>query len=138
MLSFDDYVRHDALGLATLIRDGEVTPAEVVDAALARADAVDPAINAFVARRDDVVRGQASESLRDGVFAGVPFVFKDLFCWQEGWPAQAGSNLWKGFVAPVDFTRTFERIAHHHVTGRNDNDYTKDQDQMFPPVAGHL
>lgn len=110
MLSFDDYVRHDALGLATLIRDGEVTAAEVVDAALARADAVDPAINALVARRDDVVRGQASGPPRDGVFAGVPFVFKDLFCWQEGWPAQAGSNLWKGFVAPVDFTHV-RRVA---------------------------
>lgn len=104
VLSFDEYVRHDALGLATLIRDGEVTAAEVVDAALARADAVDPAINAIVARRDDRARDQAAKPVREGAFAGVPFVFKDLFCWQEGWPAEAGSKLWKSFVAPADFT----------------------------------
>lgn len=106
MLSFDDYVSHDGLGLARLIRDREVSASEVVDAALARADAVEPAINAIVARRDDLARSQAAGPLGDGPFAGVPFVFKDLFCWQEGWPAEAGSSLWKGFVAPVDFTHT--------------------------------
>ncbi|MCR9070280.1 MAG: amidase [Alphaproteobacteria bacterium] len=110
MLSFEEYVHHDALGLAALIREGEVTAVEVVDAALARADAVDPAINALVARRDDLARGQATLPARQGIFDGVPFVFKDLFCWQEGWPAEAGSNLWKGFVAPVDFTHV-RRVA---------------------------
>lgn len=106
MLSFDDYVAHDALGLAELIRDGEVTTGDVVDAALARADAVEPQVNAIVARRDDTVRAQAAEPPGDGPFAGVPFVFKDLFSWQEGWPAEVGSKLWKGFVAPVDFNHT--------------------------------
>ncbi|MDF1792823.1 MAG: amidase [Thalassobaculaceae bacterium] len=106
MLSFEDYVAEDALGLAKLIRDGEVSALEVVEAALARADAVEPEINALVARRDDEVRAQAAAPLGDGPFAGVPFVFKDLFCWQAGWPAEAGSRLWKGFVAPLDFTHT--------------------------------
>jgi len=106
MLSFDEYVSHDALGLAKLIRDGEVSATEVVEAALARADAVNPTVNAIVARRDDLARAQAAGPLGDGPFAGVPFVFKDLFCWQAGWPAEAGSNLWKGFIAPVDFTHT--------------------------------
>lgn len=106
MLSYEEYADQDALGLAKLIRDGEVSAAEVVDAALARADAVEPQINALVARRDDVAREQAAAPSGKGSFAGVPFVFKDLGCWQEGWPAEAGSNLWKGFVAPKDFTHT--------------------------------
>ena len=110
MMTFEEYVEHDALGLAKLIRDGEVTAAEVVEAALARADAVNPQINAIVARRDDIAREQAEAPVGKEPFAGVPFVFKDLGCWQKDWPAEAGSKLLKGFVAPVDFTHT-ERVS---------------------------
>lgn len=106
MISFEEYVEQDALGLAKLIRDGQMSSAEVVDAALDRADAVNPQINAIVARRDEVAREQAAGPVGKGPFAGVPFVFKDLGCWQEGWPAEAGSNLYRGFVAPTDFTHT--------------------------------
>jgi Asp-tRNA(Asn)/Glu-tRNA(Gln) amidotransferase A subunit family amidase len=111
MVTHDEYVRHDALGLAGLVQAGAVTASELVEAALARADAVEPKINAIVARRDDVARTQAAAPLAEGPFAGVPFVFKDLFSWQAGWPAEAGSKLWKGFVAPVDFTYTARALA---------------------------
>jgi Asp-tRNA(Asn)/Glu-tRNA(Gln) amidotransferase A subunit family amidase len=110
MVTHDEYVRHDALGLAGLVQAGAVTASELVEAALARADAVEPKINAIVARRDDVARTQAAAPLAEGPFAGVPFVFKDLFSWQAGWPAEAGSKLWKGFVAPVDFTYTARAV----------------------------
>ena len=46
----DEYARHDATALAALVRAGEVTPDELLDAALARADAVNPAVNAITAR----------------------------------------------------------------------------------------
>lgn len=69
MLSFEEYVDRDALGLATLIRDGKVSAAEVVEAALARVDAVEPKINAIVARRDDVARAQAAGPQGKGPFS---------------------------------------------------------------------
>ncbi len=104
MLTYQSYAAHDALGLARLIADGEVTALEVLEAALTRADAVDPQIGALVHRFADRARHRASEPLGEGVFAGVPFLFKDLYTWQEGLPAENGSRLWQGFIAPISFT----------------------------------
>lgn len=104
MLGFDDYIRHDALGLAELIRSREVSAAEVLEAALARADAVNPRINAIVRRLDDRARRAVEAGTGEGPFAGVPFLFKDLYTFEAGVPAGNGSRFWDGFVAPADFT----------------------------------
>jgi amidase len=48
----DEYAAHDGLGLAALVRQRQVSPAELLDAALARIDAVDPQLHAVVRRRD--------------------------------------------------------------------------------------
>lgn len=104
MAGFAEYAGYDGLGLAGMIARREVTPAEVLDAALARADAVNPAINAIVRRLDDRARAAVASGVGDGPFAGVPFLFKDLYTWEAGVPAGNGSRFWDGFVAPVDFT----------------------------------
>ena len=76
-LPFPEYDDLDAMGLAALIAAGEVRPDEVLDAALARADARNPAINAIV--RDFRWRARArAEALPQGPLAGVPFLIKDL------------------------------------------------------------
>ena len=75
---FKEYGNYDALGLAELIRRGEVTAAEALEAALARADAVNPKLNAIIIPMHDIARSRAKEKL-DGPFAGVPFLTKDLF-----------------------------------------------------------
>jgi Asp-tRNA(Asn)/Glu-tRNA(Gln) amidotransferase A subunit family amidase len=76
-----NYLRHDGLGLAALVASGQVTPAELLEAARARTDAVDPAVNAVVVRLDDHadarVGGPPTAPLT-GPFAGVPFLLKDL------------------------------------------------------------
>lgn len=74
----DEYVRHDAVGIARLVRDGEVSPREVLDCALARIDAVNPKINAVIHRFDERARAQADGPLPEGPFRGVPFLVKDL------------------------------------------------------------
>ena len=74
----DEYAAHDALGLAELVRSGEVTATELVDAAIARIDAVNPTINAVVHRMDDTARAAAAGELPDGPFRGVPFLVKDM------------------------------------------------------------
>lgn len=103
-LSFEEYRKRDALGLARLIADREVAPEEVMETALARCDAVNPRINAVVQRNDGAARGRVAADLPDGPFAGVPFLFKDLYTFEEGLPVGNGSRLWDGVVAPGDST----------------------------------
>ena len=65
MAAFTEYADHDGLGLAGLIADGEVTPEEVLEAALARADAVNPTINAIVHRMDAEARGRVAAPINE-------------------------------------------------------------------------
>ena len=104
MLTYKVYAEHDALGLADLIRRGETTATEVLEAAIRRAEEVDPTIGALTQRFDERALARSAEAPGTGPFAGVPFLFKDLYTWQAGLPAENGSRLWKGFVAPVSFT----------------------------------
>ncbi len=106
MAAFAEYMSHDALSLAELIANGEVTAGEVLDAAIERADAINPTINAIVHRFDGAARGRVAAGLPQGPLAGVPFLLKDLGAMQEGVAMGNGSRLWDGFVAPVDFTYT--------------------------------
>ena len=56
MATFAEYDRYDALGLARLVNAGEVTPAEVLEAAVERVEARNPAVNAVVSRLYDRAR----------------------------------------------------------------------------------
>ena len=50
---FKEYGSYDGLGLAALVKKGEVSASEVLDEAIARTQAIDPKINAVVVRHDD-------------------------------------------------------------------------------------
>ena len=73
-----DYQAYDATGLADLVRRREVTPDELLDAAIARADLVNPRLNAIVSRFDERARRRIREETLEGPFAGVPFLLKDF------------------------------------------------------------
>src|SRR5690242_10176681 len=75
---FKEYGQYDALGLAELVGGGQVTAAELLEAAIARAEAVNPKLNAIITPMHEIARARAREKLR-GPFAGVPFLVKDLF-----------------------------------------------------------
>ena len=96
-----DYLQYDGLGLAELIRGGEVTAAELADCALALAAEWNPRINALVEIFDDVTAGLAPIP-PDANFAGVPFMIKDLVLQAEGRRSEMGSRLGQGLVAPAD------------------------------------
>lgn len=91
----EDYDRHDALGLAGIIRRGEVSAAEVCEAAIARIEALNPALNAVVAQRFDGARRQAREVApgTTEIFAGVPILLKDLIQQHCDLPATEGTRL---------------------------------------------
>ncbi|MFD6895575.1 amidase [Rhodococcus sp. NPDC060086] len=90
-MEYAEYRRYDAVGLAGLVARGEVSPVELLDTALARLDAVDPALNTVVQRLDDRARVRADGPLT-GPFAGVPFLVKDLLQDVIGTPTGSGSR----------------------------------------------
>lgn len=78
MSAFAEYEDYDALGLAELVRRKEVTPTELLEAAIARVEARNPAINAVTMKLYDHGRQAIAAGLPDGPFRGVPFLMKDL------------------------------------------------------------
>ncbi|NNF10142.1 MAG: amidase [Acidimicrobiia bacterium] len=94
---FADYEQHDAVGLADLVRRRDVHPTELVEAAIARIEDRDPAINAVIRRRFDAARRRAADEIT-GPFAGVPFLVKDLTL-DEGEPVAFGSVFFRDYVA---------------------------------------
>jgi amidase len=74
----EEYMALDATALAGLVRSGEVSAAETVEAAIARINAVNPQINAVVERADAMARSAALSVNPRQPFAGVPFLAKDM------------------------------------------------------------
>jgi amidase len=95
---------HDATALAELARRGEVTPIELVDAAIARIEALDPDLNAVIHRQFERARDDAARVPLGGPFAGVPFLFKDLGCAEAGEPHHQGMRALRdaGWRAAAD------------------------------------
>ena len=103
------YDRSDALEMARAVRAGEVTPLELLDEAIARTERVNPHLNAVAARRYEDARVDAERSARDGAFAGVPFVAKDLGPPLAGLPLTMGSSYFAHYV-PTEDHEFFRRV----------------------------
>ena len=78
MAGFAEYESCDALGLAALVKAGEVSASEVLEAAIARVEQRNPAINAVVMELYDHAAQAIAEGLPEGPLTGVPFLLKDL------------------------------------------------------------
>ncbi len=92
-MDFADYRSRDALALAELVRTGEVTPHELLDAALAAIEAQQPALNAVTSIHESLARAAIDAGLPDGPFRGVPLAIKDLATAVAGMPTSNGSAL---------------------------------------------
>lgn len=90
-----NYAEHDGLGLAELVRKREVTPAELLDAAIERIERHNGSLNAVVYKAYDEARAVAAAPLPDGPFKGVPFLIKDLGVRVKGWPRTSASRFAK-------------------------------------------
>jgi amidase/6-aminohexanoate-cyclic-dimer hydrolase len=93
MAGFPDYERYDALGLAGLVADGDVTPTELMEAALGRIEALDSKLTAIAVLSVDMGTKAIEEGLPSGPFRGVPFLLKDLGAEAVGIPSHLGSRL---------------------------------------------
>jgi amidase len=92
---FSEYLEYDAVGLADLIRRQEVTATEVLDAAIARCETVDPHVNAVVVRHFELAREFIRAGLPAGKFTGVPFLLKDMTVGLAGTVTTQGSHLFE-------------------------------------------
>jgi amidase len=92
----------DGTALAALVRDRVASPRELLDAAVAGVEAVDPTIAAIADLQYDAARRTIDRGLPDGPFTGVPFLLKDLGCGAVEHPCSQGSRLFRGERATVD------------------------------------
>ncbi|MEN9801277.1 MAG: amidase AmiC 1 [Actinomycetota bacterium] len=103
----DDTRWMDATAQSELVASGEISPRELVDAAIARIERFDPVLNAVTYRWFDEARRLASsDALPQGPFRGVPYLLKDLYALEEGRPISNGSRSYKnaGYIAASDTT----------------------------------
>ena len=83
----DEFADLDAVAQAELVRRGDVTPLELVEAAIARVQALDPSLDAVITPLfDQALERAGSPELADGPFRGVPMVLKDFVCHSAGDP----------------------------------------------------
>lgn len=98
----EDYIALDSTALAELVRHRQFSPAELVEAAIARLERVEPKLAGMAEWTLDQARRAARESLADAPFAGVPFLLKDNMHGAGGIPYHNGSRIWRGWVPPQD------------------------------------
>ncbi len=100
----DDLASLDATAQAELVRSGQASPVELVDAAVDRIERLNPELNAVLHERFDQARAEAAGDLPDGPFRGVPFLLKDLDGTSAGDPYHAGTRFLRdhGYVAGHD------------------------------------
>ncbi|MYA73216.1 MAG: amidase [Acidimicrobiaceae bacterium] len=87
-----ELARVDAVGLAELVRSGEISPRELIDDTIDRIERIDPQINAVIQPSFDKARAIADSELPDGPFRGVPMLLKDL------WPCSVGDPFHLGVL----------------------------------------
>ena len=92
----------DATTQAEMVRNGEVTAAELVEAAIERVERLNPALNAVITPMYDEAREAASRPIPDGPFSGVPFLVKDFLAEYAGVRFTESSNFIGDFVPDED------------------------------------
>lgn len=91
-MAIADYAKYDGLGLAGLVARKKVKPIELVDEAIARAERLNPKLNAIIYKDYENARARAKGRLR-GPFAGVPFLLKDIFAFTTTMPTRQASSF---------------------------------------------
>jgi amidase len=102
MPKFEEFAFMDATAQAELVRRGEVKALELVDAAIARAELLNPRLNAIVTPMYERAREAAKGSLPNGPFRGVPFLLKDLLAAYAGERMTSGSSFLREYIPPRD------------------------------------
>jgi amidase len=103
-VTFHEFESYDAVGLAGLIRSGELSVKEVVAAAIERIERHNPSVNAVVTKTYNRGLALADQGVPDGPLAGVPFLLKDLSAEWKGVPSTEGSRSLQWYVPATTST----------------------------------
>jgi amidase len=120
-MGWDEWAKHDAVALADRVRNGDLTPAELAAQAAAGIARTNPALDAVVEVFDDVVADPLKDGMNpNGVFAGVPYLMKDLGPTLKGRLQEFGSMIMQGNRPPQDSFLTGKiRGAGLNIVGRS-------------------
>lgn len=102
VISEQEYAQQDALGLAALVRSGQVSSRELIELAIARIEAHNPVLNAVVRKRYRQALAESANVNQNAPLAGVPFLLKDLIATIAGEPTGSGNRLLKDIPMPHD------------------------------------
>ncbi|MBU6268605.1 MAG: amidase [Sphingomonadales bacterium] len=141
---------HDAMGLAALVRARKVSARELLDAAIARAEALNPKFNFMAQRLYDHAHAAIAAGLPQGPFTGVPWLLKDLNTHIAGELTEGGSRFYKGYRATVtsELVRRYQAagfvvfgkttVPEFGLTGTTENKLTGDTRNPWNPahIAG--
>lgn len=110
---WDDLDREDATGLAELVRRGRISAEELLERSIVRIERLNPVINAVTLRHDELARASLAELDRQGPFAGVPFLLKDLSVAMAGTSVTNGSRFFTGleFDHDGELVRRFRKAG---------------------------
>lgn len=97
-----ELMRASATEQARLVKCGEVSPAELLDASIAAIERLNPRVNAVVLKLYERARASLATLDRDAPFAGVPMLLKDFLAEYAGTPLSEGSRFLRGYVSPAD------------------------------------
>ena len=94
----EDLALLDAIDQAVLVANGELSAVELIDAAIARIELIDPQLNAVVTDTFDMARKRVRDAKASGRLWSAPYLLKDLLPY-EGVRYTRGSNLFRDAVA---------------------------------------
>ncbi len=105
-----DYLGWDAVAAAEHLAAGDISPGELLEAALARRDRVNPVVNAVVSSLQERAERRVGDGFSGSRFGGVPFLLKNLGVHIQGEVTSHGSHLFRDWVADFDseLTRRYE------------------------------
>ncbi len=102
MTSFPDYDQYDGIGLAKLVKNGDISSLEICEEAIHRAENLNQKLNAIITTMYDVAREEAKRPKKDAQFGGVPFLLKDVHHALKGYTMSSGSELLRNYVPEYD------------------------------------
>jgi len=102
MAEIDEIAFLDATAQAELVRNKDITPMELVEAAIEIIERLNPSLNAVITPMYDLAREKAFAPIPEGPFAGVPFLMKDIGAYYAGVRMALGTALLRGFVPDHD------------------------------------
>jgi amidase len=105
-MHLSEYIQLDGLGLAALVRQKEVSAAELLQLALTAIERTNPRLNAVIATLEEGAQAALKQGLPEGPFTGVPFLIKDLLLHAAGVPSAMGNRVFRdmNMVLPFDST----------------------------------